>query len=106
MLIDFGDCKVRKNNEDGFIVYIDGSNSIFISSEIYNESTIYKSETISAETILAFVIDGMGGMGDGDIARDVILQSLQTNISSIVKGEFVRAFDLLLSKANDFLLVK
>ena len=57
--------KVRKNNEDGFIVYIDGSNSIFISSEIYNESTIYKSETISADTILAFVIDGMGGMGDG-----------------------------------------
>jgi hypothetical protein len=43
-------------------------------------------------------------MGDGDIARDVILQSLQTNISSIVKGEFVNAFDQLLSKANDFLL--
>jgi serine/threonine protein phosphatase PrpC len=96
--------KVRKNNEDGFILHIDGSNSIFISSEIYNESTIYKSETISADTILAFVIDGMGGMGDGDIARDVILQSLQTNISSIDKGEFVSAFDLLLSKANDFLL--
>jgi PPM family protein phosphatase len=96
--------KVRKNNEDGFFVHIDSTNSIFISSEVFNESTIYNSETISPDTFLAFVIDGMGGMGDGDIARDVILQSLQTNISSIVKGEFVSAFDLLLSKANDFLL--
>lgn len=96
--------KVRKNNEDGFLVHINSPNSIFISSELYNENTIYKSETISADTILAFIIDGMGGMGDGDIARDVILQSLQTNISSIVKGEFVNVFDQLLSKANDFLL--
>jgi len=96
--------KVRKNNEDGFFVHIDSTNSIFISSELYNESTIYKSENINTDTFLAFVIDGMGGMGDGDIARDVILQSLQTNISSIVNGEFVSAFDLLLLKANDFLL--
>lgn len=96
--------KVRKNNEDGFLVHINSPNSIFISSELYNENTIYKSEAISADTILAFIIDGMGGMGDGDIARDVILQSLQTNISSIVKGEFVNVFDQLLSRANDFLL--
>ncbi len=96
--------KVRKNNEDGFLVNINSSNSIFISSEVYNEYTIYKSEIITADSILAFVIDGMGGMGDGDIARDVILQSLQTNISSMVTGESEITFDQLLSKANDFLL--
>jgi protein phosphatase len=96
--------KVRKNNEDGFLVNINSPNSIFISSEVYNESTIYKSEIIYADSILAFVVDGMGGMGDGDIARDVILQSLQTNISSMVKGESKITFDQLLSKANDFLL--
>ncbi len=96
--------KVRKNNEDGFLVYINNSNPIFISSEVYNEINIYKSDILIADSILAFVVDGMGGMGDGDVARDVILQSLQTNISSMYKGEFVNTFDQLLSKANDFLL--
>ncbi len=96
--------KVRTKNEDGFLLAIGKSEAAFISSETFKEESIYSSGVQEADWIISFVIDGMGGMGDGDVARDVLLQSFQTNISSHTENDPIGYFSPLLEKANRFLL--
>lgn len=96
--------KVRAKNEDGFFISIGKNNLEFISSETYKEQIIYSSGLIEADWITSFIIDGMGGMGDGDVARDVLLQSFQTNLSSYPESDLIGHFNNLLEKANQFLL--
>lgn len=96
--------KVRTKNEDGFFIAIGKSDLEFISSDTYKEKVIYSSGTMEVDWITSFIIDGMGGMGDGDVARDVLLQSFQTNLSSHPASDLIGHFNNLLEKANRFLL--
>jgi PPM family protein phosphatase len=96
--------KVRTKNEDGFLLSVNNGENSFISSDSFNEELIYTSGLLETERLISFVIDGMGGMGDGDIARDVLLQSFQSNLSSLSEFNLPEKFNQLLEKANQFLL--
>ncbi len=94
---------VRKKNEDGFLIHgFEGDN--LISSDSYSEEKIFHTTNSVSDQLFLALIDGMGGMGDGDVARDVILQSFQTSLTSYSKKEFLSNYHNLFQVANKFLL--
>jgi len=94
---------VRKKNEDGFLIYGFKGDTL-ISSDSYSEEKIYRTTNTASDQLFLALIDGMGGMGDGDIARDVILQSFETSLTTYSNEEFLKNYQNLFQVANKFLL--
>jgi protein phosphatase len=94
---------VRKKNEDGFLIHGFEGDTL-ISSDSYSEEKIYHTTNTASDQLFLALIDGMGGMGDGDVARDVILQSFQTSLTTNSSNEFLRNYQNLFQVANKFLL--
>ena len=96
--------KVRAKNEDGFLLSLGKEDSSIITSEDYHENQVYSSGILDLDWLVSVIIDGMGGMGDGDIARDVLLQSFQSTFHSQAVQNIEEIFDQNLEKGNQFLL--
>lgn len=95
---------VRKKNEDGFLIHGLEKNEV-VSSDEYSEDKIYQyTNNSKIDSAFLAIIDGMGGMGDGDIARDVILQSFQNSLNTLSEEEFLGNYQYLFQVANKFLL--
>lgn len=93
--------KIRKVNEDSFVIFSETNQEIF-PGQTPNPWIDLTSENLK-RGIFCCVIDGMGGMGNGDVASETIANRILFHSKELLETEEKLLPQLALERANSFL---